>query len=237
MTAPAADGPQSLLARLMAVVRAEFRSQTLIFEPDDPVFGGGALPSERLRAPCPRARLVSEPSSAMGQAGSPGSGGVHHAGRSAVAAATTEPAVRGRWLRIRIRAQRLVPAARSALGTGRAARPRDLDGRSAGDQAATGRGELPHPALRALAGGVGAVLPFPQRDLAGQRPTRDRHLRREVRPRPGRARRSVDPARPTAAAAETGDAIHAAAAPRPARRQARPEPSSPAWFGCWQPRR
>ena len=41
MTAPAADGPQSLLARLMAVVRAEFRSQTLIFEPDDPVFGGG----------------------------------------------------------------------------------------------------------------------------------------------------------------------------------------------------
>ena len=41
VTAPAADGPQSLLARLMAVVRAEFRSQTLIFEPDDPVFGGG----------------------------------------------------------------------------------------------------------------------------------------------------------------------------------------------------
>ena len=42
MTAPAADGPQSLLGRLMAVVRAEFRSQTLIFEADDPVFGGGA---------------------------------------------------------------------------------------------------------------------------------------------------------------------------------------------------
>ena len=41
MTAPAADGPQSLLGRLMAVVRAEFRSKTLIFEPDDPVFGGG----------------------------------------------------------------------------------------------------------------------------------------------------------------------------------------------------
>jgi len=41
VTAPAADGRQSLLARLMAVVRAEFRSQTLIFEPDDPVFGGG----------------------------------------------------------------------------------------------------------------------------------------------------------------------------------------------------
>ena len=42
MTAPGAEGPQSLLGRLMAVVRAEFRSQTLIFEPDDPVFGGGA---------------------------------------------------------------------------------------------------------------------------------------------------------------------------------------------------
>ena len=42
MTAPGAEGPQSLLGRLMAVVRAEFRSQTLIFEPDDPVFGGGS---------------------------------------------------------------------------------------------------------------------------------------------------------------------------------------------------
>ena len=42
MTAPGAEGPQSLLGRLMAVVRAEFRSETLIFEPDDPVFGGGA---------------------------------------------------------------------------------------------------------------------------------------------------------------------------------------------------
>ena len=28
MTAPGAEGPQSLLGRLMAVVRAEFRSQT-----------------------------------------------------------------------------------------------------------------------------------------------------------------------------------------------------------------
>ncbi len=180
------------------------------------------MPSERLRAPRPRARLVSEPSSALGQAGSPGSGGVHHAGRSAVATATTEPAVRGRWLRLRIRASRLVPAARSALGTGGAARPRRLDRRSAEDQAATGRGELPHPALRALAGGVGPVLPFPQRDLARQRPTRDRRLRREIRPRPGRPGRRVDPARPTAAAAEAGDARHAAAAPRPTRRQARP---------------
>jgi integrase len=42
VTAPGAEGPQSLLGGLMAVVRAEFRSQTLIFEPDDPVFGGGA---------------------------------------------------------------------------------------------------------------------------------------------------------------------------------------------------
>ncbi len=42
MTAPGAEGPQSLLGRLMAVVRAEFRSEILIFEPDDPVFGGGA---------------------------------------------------------------------------------------------------------------------------------------------------------------------------------------------------
>jgi integrase len=41
VTAPAAEGPQSLLGRLMAAVRTEFRSQTLVFEPDDPVFGGG----------------------------------------------------------------------------------------------------------------------------------------------------------------------------------------------------
>ena len=170
MTAPAADGPQSLLGRLMAVVRAEFRSQTLIFEPDDPVFGGG---------PC---RVSGCERHARGHGLC-----LNHRVRWAkqgrldleefitrtdprLQTATTEPAVRGRWLRIRIRAQRPVPAARSALGTGRAARPRDLDRRSAEDQAATGRGELPHPALRALAGGVGSVLPFPQRDLAGQRP-------------------------------------------------------------------
>ena len=41
MTAPGADGQQGLLGRLMVVVRTEFRSQTLIFEPEDPVFGGG----------------------------------------------------------------------------------------------------------------------------------------------------------------------------------------------------
>ena len=41
MTAPAAGGPQGLLGKLMAVVRVEFRGETLVFDPDDPVFGGG----------------------------------------------------------------------------------------------------------------------------------------------------------------------------------------------------
>ena len=42
MTALAAGGQQGLLSQLMAAVRAEFRSEILVFAADDPVFGGGA---------------------------------------------------------------------------------------------------------------------------------------------------------------------------------------------------
>jgi integrase len=41
VTAPAGQ-PRGLLGRLMAAVRAEFRCETLVITPDDPVFGGGA---------------------------------------------------------------------------------------------------------------------------------------------------------------------------------------------------
>ena len=42
MTGPATTRPAGLLAKLMAVVRPEFRSDVLIFDPRDPVFGGPA---------------------------------------------------------------------------------------------------------------------------------------------------------------------------------------------------
>ena len=42
MTGPAMARPAGLLAKLMAVVRPEFRSDVLVFDPRDPVFGGPA---------------------------------------------------------------------------------------------------------------------------------------------------------------------------------------------------
>src|SRR5438552_268337 len=38
--APAAASPAGLLEKLMAAVRPEFRSDVLVFDPQDPVFGG-----------------------------------------------------------------------------------------------------------------------------------------------------------------------------------------------------
>ena len=49
---PAAGAPQTLvLERLMGAVRPEFRSSLLVFDADDPVFGGGACRVERCRRP------------------------------------------------------------------------------------------------------------------------------------------------------------------------------------------
>lgn len=42
MTAPRTDPTPGLIGRLMATVRTEFRSDTLAFAADDPVFGGGS---------------------------------------------------------------------------------------------------------------------------------------------------------------------------------------------------
>lgn len=42
MTGSATTRPAGLLAKLMAVVRPEFRSDVLVFDPRDPVFGGPA---------------------------------------------------------------------------------------------------------------------------------------------------------------------------------------------------
>ena len=59
MTGPAMARPAGLLAKLMAVVRPEFRSDVLVFDPRDPVFGGpacavpGCVRAARGRGLCP----------------------------------------------------------------------------------------------------------------------------------------------------------------------------------------
>ena len=59
MTGPATTRPAGLLAKLMAVVRPEFRSDVLVFDPRDPVFGGpacavpGCVRAARGRGLCP----------------------------------------------------------------------------------------------------------------------------------------------------------------------------------------
>ena len=59
MTGPAMARPGGLLAKLMTVVRPEFRSDVLVFDPRDPVFGGpacavpGCVRAARGRGLCP----------------------------------------------------------------------------------------------------------------------------------------------------------------------------------------
>ena len=59
MTGPATARPGGLLAKLMTVVRPEFRSDVLVFDPRDPVFGGpacavpGCVRAARGRGLCP----------------------------------------------------------------------------------------------------------------------------------------------------------------------------------------
>jgi len=59
VTGPAMARPAGLLAKLMAVVRPEFRSDVLVFDPRDPVFGGpacavpGCVRAARGRGLCP----------------------------------------------------------------------------------------------------------------------------------------------------------------------------------------
>ena len=59
MTGPATARPAGLLAKLMAVVRPGFRSDVLVFDPRDPVFGGpacavpGCVRAARGRGLCP----------------------------------------------------------------------------------------------------------------------------------------------------------------------------------------
>ena len=49
---PAAGAPRTrLLEQLMGAVRPEFRSSLLVFDADDPVFGGGACRIEQCRRP------------------------------------------------------------------------------------------------------------------------------------------------------------------------------------------
>ena len=59
MTGPATARPGGLLAKLMTVVRPEFRSDVLVFDPRDPVFGGpacavpGCVRAARAQGLCP----------------------------------------------------------------------------------------------------------------------------------------------------------------------------------------
>ena len=165
----------------MAAVRAEFRSDVLVFAAEDPVFGGGACKVARLRPHARGQRPVSGPSSALG---------LSRAGRTWT---RSPPPPIPRWRRQRPNRRCRVAgcgygAARSGLCSlhgqrwQRAGRPGP--GRVAGStrrrssSPAAGRG-LPDRALRLVAAGDSAVLPRPHRHLEGQRPAGHRGVRRQ----------------------------------------------------------